>query len=142
MDYLQIIRDIRKDYPTPLGARHWEFLVEVAQATGTLLFRKESGDRVLIPALGKSVNQNIIGRGTLGNRWADILGDAETLATPTFDIGPTPADGEYVDVSQVELPGEPPNPGPIPPNPGRTLEDRVRALENRLAELIADLRAV
>lgn len=140
MDYLKIITDIRKDYPTPLGARHWEFLVEVAQATQTQLFRKEQGDNILIPALGKRVNQNIIGRGSLGNRWADILGDAETLATPAFDIGPTPADGEYVDVSQVELPGDLPPLPPPPDPPTGDLEAQVRALRAEVAEIKAWMR--
>lgn len=128
MDYLAIIQDIRRDYPTPLGARHGEFLVEVAQATGTQLYRKEDSNSVLIPALGKRVSLDIIGRGSLGNQWADILGDSEGLAIPVWQLHDD-ADGEYVDVSQVELPGELPDPGTPIPNPGMTLEQRVDAIE-------------
>jgi hypothetical protein len=140
MDYLAIIQDIRKDYPTPLGARHWEFLVEVAQATDTQLYRKEDSNSILIPSLRKRVSLDVIGRGSLGNRWADILQDSEGLAVPTFQLNDG-AGGEYVDVSQVELPGDRPDPGEPLPIPG-TLDERVTALETRLAELIADLRSV
>jgi hypothetical protein len=134
MDYLQIIRDIRQDYPTPLGTRHWEFLVEVAQATGTQLYRKEDDNSVLIPSLRKRVSLDVIGRGSLGNRWADILQDSEGQAIPTFQVQDG-ADGEYVDVSQVELPGDLP-PAPLPPDPPPgDLESRVRVLEQWMARV-------
>jgi hypothetical protein len=137
MDYLQIIRDIREDYPTPLGTRHWEFLVEVAQATGTQLYRKEDDNSVLIPSLRKRVSLDIIGRGTLGNRWADILQDSEGQAIPTFQVQDG-ANGEYVDVSQVELPGElPPAKPPQDPPPAGDLESRVRVLEQWMARVRA-----
>jgi hypothetical protein len=136
MDYLQIIRDIRNDYPTPLGARHWEFLVEVAQATGTQLYRKEDDNSVLIPSLRKRVSLDIIGRGTLGNQYADILYNSEGSADPVFQLK-SPADGEYVDVSQVELPGDLP-PAPLPPDPPPgDLESRVRVLEQWMARVRA-----
>jgi hypothetical protein len=137
MDYLQIIRDIRRDYPTPLGARHWEFLVEVAQATRTQLFRKEDSNSVLIPALNKRVSLDIIGRGSLGNQWADILMDSEGRAEPAFQLHQGAA-GEYVDVSQVELPGEPPPAPPPPPTPP-TDEDVLRAI---VRAAVSDLRNV
>jgi hypothetical protein len=137
MDYLQIIRDIRRDYPTPLGLRHWEFLVEVAQATRTQLFRKEDSNSVRIPALNKRVSLDIIGRGSLGNQWADILMDSEGRAEPAFQLHQGAA-GEYVDVSQVELPGEPPPAPPPPPTPP-TDEDVLRAI---VRAAVSDLRNV
>lgn len=114
-DYLGIVQRVRAKYPTPLGARHWEFLVDVAQQTGTQLFRKEDDNSAKIPALGKRVSLDIIGRGTLGNRWADILAHSEGTADPVFQLQDTPADGEYVDVSGVALPG-----APAPPPAGPT----------------------
>lgn len=128
MDYLSIIKLVRAKYPTPLGSKHWMFLVDVAQKTDTLLFRKEGGTNVLIPSLGLHVSGDIIGRGSLGNAWADILGDADGAATPTFNLTPG-AGGEYVDVSGVTLEdaGDPP---PPPPPPDKSLSDRVSFLEN------------
>jgi hypothetical protein len=141
IDYAADITEIRyggsNPYPTPLGARHWEFLVEVAQWTETQLYRKEDSNSVLIPALGKRVSLDVIGRGSLGNRWADILQDSEGQANPVFQLADTPANGEYVDVSRVVLPGAPPPvPVPVPtptptptPPPVSTLEARVEAIE-------------
>jgi hypothetical protein len=140
-DNLDIIRQIRADYPTPLGARHWEFLVEVAQTLGVQLFRKEDSNSVLIPALMKRVSLDVIGRGTLGNRWVDILQDSEGLAIPVWQEHDFAA-GEYVDVRDVELPGAQPVPVPVPEPPTGTLEERLRLLENQLAELRAHLRNV
>lgn len=118
---LETVQRVRAKYPTPLGTRHWEFLVELAQATGAQLYRKEAGDNVLIPPLGKRVSMDVIGRGTLGDVWVDVLGDAEGSAVPAWDAHPNAA-GEYVDVSGIVLPGAPgPVTGPVPgPVPGPT----------------------
>jgi len=120
---IETVRRVRAKYPTPLGARHWEFMVEVAQATGTLLYRKDGGDHVLIPALNRYVSLDVVGRGALGDNWADILGDAEGAAVPAWDVHPNAA-GEYLDVSGIALPGTPapvpapqPTPTPNPPTP-------------------------
>lgn len=147
MDYLQIITSIRSKYPTPLGVRHWEFLVEVAQATGTLLYRKEDSNSVLIPALGKRVSLDIIGRGTLGNQYADILGNSEADAVPTFQLK-SPADGEYIDVSDIVIPGapapqqppsQPPsgNPPTVPPD-----SQQIAAILKSIEDLRADVNAI
>jgi hypothetical protein len=146
MDYLAIITRVRAKYPTPLGARHWEFLVDVAQQTVTQLYRKEDDNSVKIPALGVRVSLDIIGRGTLGNQWADILANSEGTADPVFQLKDTPALGEYVDVSGVALPGQPlpgpapgptPTPGPVPsPDVIASILARLDALEGPRAVTI------
>lgn len=123
------VAQIRAHYPTPLGFLHWAFLVEVAQWTRTLLFRKEDDNSVLIPALGKRVSLDIIGRGALGDVWVDILADSEGAARPVWQPHEG-ADGEYIDVSRVALPGAPPPPDePDDPPPSGDLVSRVLALE-------------
>jgi hypothetical protein len=138
-DNLETVKRVRAKYPTPLGARHWEFLVELAQATGAWLYRKEAGDNCLIPALGKRVSLDVIGRGTLGDVWVDVLGDAEGAAIPTWDEHPNAA-GEYVDVRAVQLPGDPLPPPPPPPtdDPPPTGDLAVRLA--RLEGLVAGIR--
>ena len=127
---LALVRAIRAKYPTPLGDRHWEFLVEVAQSTGAKLYRKDGGDRIRIPALGLSVSQDIIIREP---KWIDILQDGEGAAVAIWDEHDNAGSPEkWIDVSGVRLPGEPappqPNPGTPPPTVG-TLEQRVAAIE-------------
>jgi hypothetical protein len=134
-DYLGIVQRVRRKYPTPLGARHWEFLVDVAQQTGTLLYKKDGGTRIFVPPLGQTVSQDIVGRGTLGDNWADILGDAEGAAVPSWDVHPNAA-GTYLDVAGIALPGEPQPPQP----PATDCPKRVAQLEAALRQIrsIAD----
>ena len=140
-NYRSVVERIRAKYPTPLGARHWEFLVELAQATGTLLYRKNSGTNILIPALGVRVNQNIIGRGTMGDAWADVLTDAENTAAPTWDAH-AGASGEYVDVSSVVLPGDgvPPVTTPPPITPPPDLSDLDAIISARITAALAPIQ--
>ncbi len=123
-DYLGVNQRVRAKYPTPLGARHWEFIVDLCQQTGTLAFEKNGGAHVLIPSLGKFVSLDVIGRGSLGDNWADTLRDAEGAAIPIWDQHPNAA-GTYIDVSSVQLPG-----GSTPPP-----TDRVAVLEAALREV-------
>lgn len=117
MNHLATVQRIRATYPTPLGARHWEFLVEVCQATGARLFRKDGGDHCWVPPLNRFVSLDVIGRGALGDVWVDILGDAEGLAVAAWDAHQG-AGGEFLDVSGIVLPGHAPAPSPIPdPSP-------------------------
>lgn len=139
MSQLDTVQRIRATYPTPLGARHWEFLVEVCHATGAQLFRKDFGDHVLIPALNVYVSMDVIGRGALGDVWVDILGDAEGAAIPTWDAHPNAA-GTYVDVSRVVLPGTP-LPPPVDTPPAGDVESRLTALEGQVRTLRALLRS-
>jgi len=142
---LSTVQQIRAKYPTPLGARHWEFLVELAQAVGAQLFRKEAGDNVLIPPLGKHVSLDVIGRGTLGDVWVDVLGDAEGAAVPAWDAHPN-ASGEYVDVSGIVLPGvvqpPPPPPPPVDPPPPPPATVDLSAVLAALALVRMDLTAI
>ena len=139
---LQTVKTIRAKYPTPLGARHWEFLVEVAQATGAQLFEKLSGDKVFVPALNTSVSMDVIGRGALGDVWVDILGDAEGAAVPSWDAHAGAA-GKYLDVSGITLPGAgtPPPSNPPPSNPPPTTSGAATA-DLQQQQLVALLQLV
>lgn len=138
---LSIVQRVRAKYPTPLGARHWEFLVDVAQQTGTLLFHKDGGTHIFVPPLGKNVSQDIVGRGVLGDVWVDILGDAEGQAIPTWDAHPN-AGGEYLDVSGIELPGNPPPPPPPVDPPPPDVNARLTALEGAVLRIRTALHGV
>jgi hypothetical protein len=136
-DYLDINKRVRAKYPRnnpgghPLGADHCWFLVDLAQQTGTLLYEKNDSNSVFIPQVNKRVSLDIVGRGTLGNSYADCLGDSEGLAVPTWDVK-SPADGVYIDVRSVVIPGTPPvEPPTEPPTepPSSDLAARVAALE-------------
>lgn len=139
------VAQIRAHYPTPLGFVHWAFLVEVAQFIGAQLYRKEDSNSVLIPALGKRVSLDVIGRGSMGNHWADILGDSENLAIPNWDVH-VGAEGEYVDVSGVKLPGQEPKPdepkNPPPPPPPPPPSDCGEKLDAAVAPLVVLLTSV
>jgi hypothetical protein len=132
MDYLAINQRVRAKYPTPLGARHWEYLVDFAQQAGVQLYRKDGGAHVLIPPLNVNVSMDVVGRGSMGNHWADTLSDAEGAARPIWSVGESPADGTYIDVAGVVLPGQP-GPGPTPPPSGQC-EARVAELEQAVRQ--------
>jgi hypothetical protein len=131
------VEDIRKKYPTPLGARHWEFLVEVAQATGAKLFRKDGGDRIFVPPLNLSVSQDII---IIAPEWIDILEDGERRAKPAWGANPNAGEPDkWIDVSKVKLPGAPIDPPPPPPDNLQKQLDTANATIARQAELIGKL---
>ena len=133
VNQLETIRAIRAKYDTPLGDKHWQFLVEVAHALNAQLFRKDGGDRVLVPQLGITVSMDVI-IFPQTREWADILGDAEGEAVPGFDLHPNAGEPEkWIDVSRVILPGEDDDPDPDPP---------VGDLESRVARLEAFMAAV
>jgi hypothetical protein len=114
VNHLDTVRRVRSKYPTPLGARHWEFLVEVAQDVGAQLFRKDGGDRIHVPALGFSVSQDIVILPAT-RQWVDILGDAENTAVPAWAVHDNAGEPEkWIDVSHIRLPGAP---GPADPPP-------------------------
>jgi len=129
-DYLAINQRVRAKYPTPLGSRHWEFLVDLAQQTGTLLYEKPGGAHVLIPPLNVFVSMDVIGRGVLGDVWVDTLRDAEGQAVPIWDAHPN-AGGTYIDVRGVVLPGTP----GTGPGPGGQCEARVAELEAAVRQI-------
>jgi hypothetical protein len=137
-NHLDTVKAIRSKYGTPLGARHWEFLVEVAHATGAKLFRKDGGDRIIIPSLGVGVSQDVV---IIAPEWIDILKDGEGAAVPAWDAHPNAGEPEkWIDVSGVALPGAPvPPPVPAVPPPSGSLEARVARLEAQIAKLRAAL---
>lgn len=116
---LEIVEAVRVKYPTPLGASHGAFLIELARTLGggAGLLAKDWGTFVRLPD-GRGVAQDIICyRVPGGATHFDCLGDGEGAATPAWhEIGPIdPA--RYVDVGTVPVP-EPPQPEPpTPPQP-------------------------
>jgi hypothetical protein len=150
---IKLVERIREKYPRdnpgghPLGDDAWRCIVEIAQQTGTLVFRKDSGEHCFIPAGllsqypdGVWINRTIIGRGRFGNQWVKVLGDGENTAFPKWETGDTPADGEYVDVSEIRLEGAPvPDDDDPPPTdpPAGDLESRVRVIEQWMARVRA-----
>ena len=139
-DQTQTITRIRAAYPTPLGAQHASFLIEVAKALGVFLFRKESGTRVTLPN-GVSVSQDII---VYPDREGfDILSDGEGAAKPTW--GPKgQMVGELVDVSGIGTPEPKPEPKPEPaPTPiDPILLDMIAGLSKQVTELQLDRDAL
>jgi hypothetical protein len=115
---LALVKKIRAKYPTPLGAKHALFLIELAQAKGAGLLKKTSGTRIRLPKPWNiDVSQDILCIRELGvvNHY-DVLKDGEGKATPTWAlVGPIdPA--RYVDVGAITPPSPEP-PAPVPPSP-------------------------
>jgi hypothetical protein len=116
-DYLETNKRVRAKYPrsnpggSPLGGDHAAYLVDLAQQTGTLLYEKKDSNSVAIPGTGTTVSLDVVGRGTMGDNWADVLQDSEGQAVPIWNVTAGAA-GTYIDVSGIPIPGEP---GTIPP---------------------------
>lgn len=144
---LDTVKRIRAQYPrsnpggAPLGEDAWIAIVAVAQAVGARVFRKDGGDHVFAPPLNHFISRTIIGRGTLGNQWVKVFSDGEGAAGAIWNVGDTPADGEYLDVSGVVLPGAPLPPPPVELPPAGDVEARLTALEGQLRALRALLRS-
>ncbi len=141
---LDTIKRIRADYGTPLT--DWRCIVRCAQAIGAQVFRKDAGDHILLEPKGLFISRTIIGRGSLGNTWVKIFADGEGAATPIWSVGDTPADGEYVDVSDIDT-GQPkpvpvpqPNPQPVPP--GDEIAVLFAQVKARLDKQDADIAAL
>lgn len=129
---LSTVQAVRANYPTPLGAQHGAFLIEVARATGGKLLRKDAGSHVTLPS-GQNVSQDILVFSN-GQECFDILSDAEGAAVPSWqDKGVIP--GEYIDVSDQPTPNPNPDPNPDPQPPDTELVKRVESLERRLQRL-------
>lgn len=135
---LYLVQTVRTTYPTPLGDRHGQFLIDVARATGAKLLRKDAGSHVTLPD-GRNVSQDILVFSN-GQECFDILSDAEGAASPAWQEKGAIA-GEYYDVSAAPAP--PPDSGTTLPNPGTgDLDERVRELEATVAQLVAWTRGV
>lgn len=110
---LLIVAAIRRTYPTPLGARHLEFLEAVARATSLGLVQKNSGTFLSHPTAG-GVSQDVLME--CGGAAVDCLIDAEGAANPAWNpIAPIDP-SRYVAVStgQPPIPPAPPEPQPDP----------------------------
>jgi hypothetical protein len=134
----KIVEEIRRKYPTPLREHHWEFLVEVAQATRNAsgepckLFQKDAGDRIFVPPLNLSVSQDIL---ICEPQWIDILGDGENAATPDWSAHDNAGEPKkWIDVSGIDLTGSHQPPPPPAPTDIEKLRARVTELEKQLAD--------
>lgn len=130
-DQSATVARIRAQFPTPLGARHAEFLRLLAAViqgqpggAGAGLLRKSGGTTVTLPD-GVTVAQDIIC--FPDGRIFDCLGDGEGAATPSWsEAEGSPVDrSRYYAVAGDTLPQPQPNPQPNPqpqPVPGLTLD--------------------
>lgn len=133
------VSDIRVKYPTPLGATHGQFLIEVACATGKGLLKKDWGTFVRLPN-GVGVAQDIMAEPN-GIHY-DILGDGENSAIPNWDLVVKEGTDEplLVDTNRYYLPNCTGLPEvPAPPTPDNTELDQ---LKTRIAALEAELAAM
>jgi hypothetical protein len=119
---LALVKKIRAKYPTPLGAKHALFLIELAQTKGAGLLKKTNGTRIRLPKPWNiDVSQDILCIRELGvvNHY-DVLKDGEGAAKPAWNlVGPIDPE-RYVDVSNAPAPipvPEPEPPAPVPPAP-------------------------
>ena len=81
-NHLGIVQTVRAKYPTPLGAKHAEFLLEVARALKCGLVLKPSGVNITLPD-GAKVSQDFV-MDKESTESYDFLIDAEGAATPTW----------------------------------------------------------
>jgi hypothetical protein len=81
-DQSSILKTLRAGFPTPLGARHAEFLVRAASLVGARLLAKHGGTVVTLPD-GKTVSQDII---VFGQTGVDILTDGEGVAGVVWGV--------------------------------------------------------
>jgi hypothetical protein len=135
---IDVVRQVREKYPTPLGERHGEFLVEVARATSKGLLRKTSGTRVQTE-FGEVAQDILVDFG--GTMHYDILEDGEGIAKPIWNqVGPYEA-GRYVSVSEEPKPEPKPAPDPTPKSGLEDLiEEKFVLLHITLGQEIGRLR--
>lgn len=114
-----IVEAVRVKYPTPLGAEHGAFLIDLARTLGggAGLLAKDWGTFVRLPD-GRGVAQDIVCyRVGEGATHFDVLADGEGVAEPRWhEVGPIdPA--RYVDVGGAPQPEPVPVPDPVTPVP-------------------------
>lgn len=101
---LQIVSVVRSKYPTPLGDKHADFLLEVAAALGLGLVSKTQGTRVALPS-GQEVSQDVV-MTPFGKAW-DILSDGEGVATPVFNQIDPISPERFIAVPAMSVPSDP-----------------------------------
>lgn len=151
-----VVAAVRGKYPTPLGAQHGAFLIEVACATGKGLLRKDWGTFIRL-ADGTGVAQDILVEPDRSGRHLDILGDGENRAIPNWDLVTDEATGAplLVDPARFYAPAcgapstphpppstEPAPPATVPANPPDWLEDLLATLADAEALLRTELAAI
>lgn len=139
---LDIIRAIRSQYPTPLGATHAQLLLDCAAQTKMGLLRKTGGTRIALPpphfedGHPIEVSQDILMEPSTG-RIYDFLGDAEGDATP----GWSEAVGSPQPLSRLYLPvggGDDDDPGDTDPGDSADLQ-QLRASVSALTQRVTAL---
>lgn len=137
MSNLSIIQSTRAEYPTPLGAKHAEFLLAVAGKLGYGLYRKSGGTTVTMFD-GTTVSQDIVVAGR-GGAMFDILSDGEGLATPVFNPSdPTSDPDKFYAVAATG--GADTGPIPSPPDSSVPHSDP-NAVLAKLDEAIAAIKS-
>jgi uncharacterized coiled-coil protein SlyX len=123
----EVVASIRAKYPTPLGASHALFLLEVAATLKGGLLKKTGGTVVRLPD-DTTVAQDIFCEPPVSGVcvcW-DILKDGEGVAEPVWNRSDDQPEVRYYAVT--------PGPGPDPkPPPDSELDARVIALEAHAA---------
>lgn len=139
---LAIVTKIRKKYPTPLGSKHAQCLVEISQAIrGSGLLKKTSGTRIKLPKpWNVEVAQDIIClRTSAGVDHYDIFKDGEGEASPTWNlVGPIDPD-RFVNVTPDPIPVPDPNPNPTP-GPAPTPPPTPPTFEQNVIAHLRDIR--
>jgi hypothetical protein len=137
---LDVVQRIRREYPTPLGATHGKFLVEVACQTNKGLLRKDGGTHITL-ADGTNVAQDIV-MDRDGVHY-DILGDGENLAIPAWNQVTEPAKVDparyYAPVCNNTPPAPPATTPATPPDWLQDLAAGLALLESELKAVRAEL---
>lgn len=112
-DGIKVVETVRANYPTPLGGRHGEFLIELARALGggAGLLRKPGGTNVVLPD-GTRVSQDVILYPDGDNY--DVLGDGEGAARPAWSRNWPPRTDAATSYYNVGSGGTVPVPDPSP----------------------------
>lgn len=125
----EIVARIRQQYPTPLGASHASFLLEVAQTLKGGLLKKTGGTVVTLPS-GQTVAQDIFAEPPVSGicKCWDILQDGEGAANPVFNRSDDQPESRYYAVGTQPIPDPEPQPDP-------QIEARLIALEAAVSVL-------
>ena len=132
---LAIISEVRRKYPSPLGPKHAEFLLDAARTLGGGLLKLSGAGSVALPD-GTTVKQDIIVLN--GTQAWDVLSDAANWAFPAWTEAGTVDRSRVYAVSPVEAPSVPQNPiPPPPPSQGPApIEDQILGVVEPLLEPI------
>jgi hypothetical protein len=125
---IELLKELRGTFPTPLGDKHGEFLLKAASVVGWGLLRKPSGTNVALPD-GTRVASDILMEPS--GHIVDFLVDGTGAAEVVWQDK-----GEVVESSRFYAAQAPAAPPETPAVPSPDLAARVGALEDILKQLI------